>query len=816
LNTSGRWQAAFQKTQEQIEPKPSEWATLISDALKDPVLQDNKLAQAVMSSNPDIDLVLSTIMLDESVLVNLFQQLKRKVGKRLMDTPETQHMKLKRVTAFFEGLMGHLEKFGEVSKEVRGLIYEIIFLDRDAGMSHSANIHRVNRLRRMKSEERVELFSYLTDAERKKWIEDLVKSAPPETDPVTLIQQPLEDALDGDMVCSLAAKLSGEHKMQLLRHVTAPSFTTQLQLSPDTRFEICKQFLSTDNTDGVRVVVKLLDSIDIGDNTTMNQLCGTLAKKITRSGGKLFACGGGGPLALMNAMAEYVPLLMDERMGLINGFVDGIDMGLVAAANVEGSEYGVITTGKEVRARMEKAFFDSTASIRELLLRVFDFLHNAAEDTKRMVATDIINAAELRAETRSEIAYELLQNLMVQHSANPSANAQHNVVVLYDAPSVLSHSLHVEPKGVVTSEQREQILIYHMTGASSIAAGDAQSNVRCGVLSGVVTSLYEMGLGDERCTQRLVEMAHALLRTILEQDAELLAQILADFFRAGPGGAWPSTIDDSVRIDILKAILAALGEDALFALLNSLLKELGADALAKLLQSLLDHLPMDQRLKLLQSLLQRFDPEVLSKLFGDVLAAQQGISGDGMDGAGTDGKDGKNGCGGSDGAFVCTGDVIGDGGTHRVCGHEYDPIKDGNGMRFEDLPDSFVCPECGAPKSAFQFRASAGGVAGGDGNSVLSRMHLGHDSRVGIEAILSACEHILHSTSRCLHEHAILRLADIRPLQQKQRKHLLRDQDSIGVQTPTARFVLATKYSLTRFTLAHSRAHFTMPPSLDL
>jgi rubredoxin len=822
LNTSGKWQSAFKKTAEQHkkEVNTSEWSELIADALKDPTLQNNKLAQSVLSSNPDIDLVLSAIMLDESVLVNLFQQLKRKVGKRLLDTPETQHIKLKRVSAFFEGLLQHIEQFAEISKEVRGLIYEIIFLDRDAGMSHSANVHRVNRLRRMKRDERVELFSYLTDIERAQWIEDLVKSASPETDPVSLMQKPLHDAMTGEVICNLADEMDDEHKLLLLRHVTAPAFTMPLQLSPDTRLEICKQLLSTGNTDGMQVVVKLLDTIPIEDRTSMSNLCRALAKKIKQSGGIYFANGCSEPLALMTAMAEYMPLMMDDRMALINNLVDGIDMGLVAAANVENHEPGVITTGAEVRARMERAFFDSTKSIRELLLHVFDFMNNAAEDTRRGVAMDMINAGELRAETRSEMAYELLGNLIVQHSTNPADNAKHGVVVLHDAPSVLCQGLHIEPKGCVTAQQREKILIYHMTGTSSIAGNAIQSDSRCCVVSGVVSALYEMGLGDECCTQRLIEMAHAMLRTVLENDPELLAQILAGFFTTGSGGAWPSTIDDSVRIDILKAILAALGEDALLALLTSMLKELGADALAKLLQSLLDSLPMDQRLKLLQSLLQRFDPEVLAKLFADVKAAQDGtdgidgMDGEGMDGEGTDGTDGKNGKNGtdgsgygSDGAYVCSGSLLVDG-ISQVCGHVYDAEKDGNGMTFDDLPDSFVCPSCGAPKSAFQFR-------GGRRDSVDKSLHLGPGSRAGVEASLSACEYILHFTSRCLHEHAVLRLADIRPLQRHQRKHLLKDQDSIGVQTPTARFVrywmyheincLNTKGAMLSYTLGSNR-----------
>jgi len=43
-----------------------------------------------------------------------------------------------------------------------------------------------------------------------------------------------------------------------------------------------------------------------------------------------------------------------------------------------------------------------------------------------------------------------------------------------------------------------------------------------------------------------------------------------------------------------------------------------------------------------------------------------------------------------------------------VCGYIYDPEQgdpDGNvapGTRFEDLPDDWVCPICGADKDAFE------------------------------------------------------------------------------------------------------------------
>ncbi|MFA4905996.1 MAG: rubredoxin [Candidatus Margulisiibacteriota bacterium] len=44
----------------------------------------------------------------------------------------------------------------------------------------------------------------------------------------------------------------------------------------------------------------------------------------------------------------------------------------------------------------------------------------------------------------------------------------------------------------------------------------------------------------------------------------------------------------------------------------------------------------------------------------------------------------------------------------KVCGYVYDPAKgdpDGNiapGTAFESLPDTWVCPSCGAPKDQFE------------------------------------------------------------------------------------------------------------------
>lgn len=37
-----------------------------------------------------------------------------------------------------------------------------------------------------------------------------------------------------------------------------------------------------------------------------------------------------------------------------------------------------------------------------------------------------------------------------------------------------------------------------------------------------------------------------------------------------------------------------------------------------------------------------------------------------------------------------------------VCAHAYDADADGNGVAFEDLPDSWLCPVCGQPKSAYK------------------------------------------------------------------------------------------------------------------
>lgn len=44
-----------------------------------------------------------------------------------------------------------------------------------------------------------------------------------------------------------------------------------------------------------------------------------------------------------------------------------------------------------------------------------------------------------------------------------------------------------------------------------------------------------------------------------------------------------------------------------------------------------------------------------------------------------------------------------------VCKHIYRPEKDGGGKAFEDLPDTWKCPTCGAPKSKFKPMASANG-----------------------------------------------------------------------------------------------------------
>jgi rubredoxin len=44
----------------------------------------------------------------------------------------------------------------------------------------------------------------------------------------------------------------------------------------------------------------------------------------------------------------------------------------------------------------------------------------------------------------------------------------------------------------------------------------------------------------------------------------------------------------------------------------------------------------------------------------------------------------------------------------QICGYIYDPEKGDptagitEGTAFEDLPDDWVCPDCGAPKDAFE------------------------------------------------------------------------------------------------------------------
>lgn len=41
-----------------------------------------------------------------------------------------------------------------------------------------------------------------------------------------------------------------------------------------------------------------------------------------------------------------------------------------------------------------------------------------------------------------------------------------------------------------------------------------------------------------------------------------------------------------------------------------------------------------------------------------------------------------------------------------TCNHIYDAAKDGGGKAFEDLPSTWMCPVCGAPKAAYSQRAS--------------------------------------------------------------------------------------------------------------
>jgi len=45
--------------------------------------------------------------------------------------------------------------------------------------------------------------------------------------------------------------------------------------------------------------------------------------------------------------------------------------------------------------------------------------------------------------------------------------------------------------------------------------------------------------------------------------------------------------------------------------------------------------------------------------------------------------------------------------TCSVCAKEYVPNEDGDGLPFEDLPDDWVCPRCGSPKSAYHHQSLA-------------------------------------------------------------------------------------------------------------
>ena len=44
------------------------------------------------------------------------------------------------------------------------------------------------------------------------------------------------------------------------------------------------------------------------------------------------------------------------------------------------------------------------------------------------------------------------------------------------------------------------------------------------------------------------------------------------------------------------------------------------------------------------------------------------------------------------------------------CAHVYDAERDGNGVPFEDLPEDWKCPTCGAPKSAYAKEEESDGT----------------------------------------------------------------------------------------------------------
>ena len=45
-----------------------------------------------------------------------------------------------------------------------------------------------------------------------------------------------------------------------------------------------------------------------------------------------------------------------------------------------------------------------------------------------------------------------------------------------------------------------------------------------------------------------------------------------------------------------------------------------------------------------------------------------------------------------------------------VCTHIYDPAVDGGGKAFDGLPDTWTCPVCAAPKSAYRLKVMADGT----------------------------------------------------------------------------------------------------------
>jgi hypothetical protein len=202
------------------------WTKAVDHAVDNKTFHGSSLSKDMIDANPDFDIVLSTIMLDQSVLHTIFLRLYEKVQGRL--SGDACKRKLEMVSTMLSDLEQLLEEHGSLTSELRGMLYEIIFVDKSE-LSSNTNQQRMERLLHCSAEERQELFSQLSQEDKAIWINELLEAS---TNPAELLISVLEGVGDRvGMLLSMIDSLSTDEKLLLLQQAFGSlSFKEKLDL----------------------------------------------------------------------------------------------------------------------------------------------------------------------------------------------------------------------------------------------------------------------------------------------------------------------------------------------------------------------------------------------------------------------------------------------------------------------------------------------------------------------------------------------------------------------------------------------------------